>query len=125
MCDYSLEMYRSRPAQQGEEYISNKFPTGSVGFVAPGDQSVAICMACDTELRLANIPANLREQAGLSETETATFTQVDGPYHRDAMKFRNGKILTLQQLGPGIVASLISALDGTIDFTPVKAREFV
>jgi hypothetical protein len=118
-------MYRSRPAQQGEEYISNKFPTGSVGFVAPGDQSVAICMACDTELRLANIPTHLREQAGLSETETATFTQLDGPYHRDAMRFRNGKILTLQQLGPGIVASLVSALDGTIDFVPVKAREFV
>jgi hypothetical protein len=41
------------------------------------------------------------------------------------MRFRNGKILTLQQLGPGIVASLVSALDGTIDFTPVKVREYV
>ena len=47
MCDYSLEMYQSRPAQQGEEYISNRFPSGSIGFVSPGDQSIAICMACD------------------------------------------------------------------------------
>ena len=35
MCDYSLEMYQSRPAQQGEEYISNRFRSGSVGFVSP------------------------------------------------------------------------------------------
>jgi hypothetical protein len=124
MCDYSLEMYRSRPAQKGEEYISNKFPTGSVGFVAPGDQSVAICMNCDTELELANIPAHLRQQAGLAETEIATFTQIDGPYHRDAVKFRNGKVLTLQQLGPGVIASLVNTLEA-MPSNPVDVREFV
>lgn len=124
MCDYSLEMYRSRPAQKGEEYISNKFPTGSVGFVAPGDQSVAICMNCDTELQLANIPAHLREQAGLGETEIATFTQIDGPYHRDAVRFRNGKVLTLQQLGPGVIASLVNTIE-IIPSKPVDVREFV
>ena len=124
MCDYSLEMYRSRPAQKGEEYISNKFPTGSVGFVAPGDQSVAICMNCDTELELANIPAHLREQAGLSDTEIATFTQIDGPYHRDAVRFRNGKVLTLQQLGPGIIASLANTIE-IFPSKPVDVREFV
>ncbi|HVZ06062.1 hypothetical protein [Hyphomicrobium sp.] len=124
MCDYSLEMYRSRPAQEGEEYISNKFPTGSVGFVAPGDQSVAICMDCDTELKLANIPAHLREQAGLGETEFATFTQMDGPYHRDSIRFRNGKVLTLQQLGPGVTASLVETVK-PVPFKPVDVREFV
>jgi hypothetical protein len=124
MCDYSLEMYRSRPAQKGEEYISNKFPTGSVGFVAPGDQSVAICMNCDTELELANLPAHLRQQAGLGETEIATFTQIDGPYHRDAVRFRNGKVLTLQQLGPGVIASLVNTIE-VIPSKPIDVREFV
>jgi len=124
MCDYSLEMYRSRPAQKGEEYITNKFPTGSVGFVAPGDQSVAICMNCDTELELANLPAHLRQQAGLSETEIATFTQIDGPYHRDAVRFRNGKVLTLQQLGPGVIASLVNTIE-VIPSKPIDVREFV
>src|SRR4051794_9248062 len=62
MCDYSLEMYQSRPARQGEEYVSNKFPSGSIGFVARGDQSVAICMACDTRLRLECISPLVQEQ---------------------------------------------------------------
>jgi hypothetical protein len=124
MCDYSLEMYRSRPAQKGEDYISNKFPTGSVGFVAPGDQSVAICMNCDTELELSNIPAHLRQQAGLGETEIATFTQIDGPYHRDAVRFRNGKVLTLQQLGPGVIASLVNTIEA-MPAEVIDVREFV
>ncbi len=36
MCDYSLEAYRSRPAQQGEVYETIRFPSGSVGFVVAG-----------------------------------------------------------------------------------------
>jgi hypothetical protein len=119
-------MYRSRPAQEGEEYISNRFPTGSVGFVAAGDQSVAICMACDTELRLAKIPPVVRDRAGLNEVEQATFTQIDGPYHRDAVKFQNGTVLTLQQLGPGVIATLVDTRPALniVPAAPAKTREF-
>ena len=106
MCDYSLEAFRSRPARQGEEYITNRFPSGSIGFVSPGDQSVAICMACDMELELSRIPSVTQAQAGVGETERVTFTQVDGPYHRDAVRFANGKVMTLQALGAGITAWL-------------------
>ena len=56
MCDYSLEVYRSRPAQLGERYETHKFGSLSVGFIAPGDPSIAVCMACDTTLRLEGIP---------------------------------------------------------------------
>ena len=35
MCDYSLEFYRSRPAQAGEKYETCCFPSGTVGFIAP------------------------------------------------------------------------------------------
>ena len=41
MCDYSLETYRSRPAQLGEKYETHKFPSFSIGFIAPGDPSTA------------------------------------------------------------------------------------
>jgi hypothetical protein len=104
MCDYSLEMFQSRPARQGEEYVSNKFPSGTVGFVTRGDQSVAICMACDMELRLFGISSFIQQHADVSVGEDVTFTQVDGPFHRDAVRFRNGRIVTLQALGPGVVA---------------------
>jgi hypothetical protein len=116
MCDYSLEMFQSRPARQGEEYVSNKFPSGTVGFVVGGDQSVAICMACDMEIRLSSISPFIQEHAGVTPCEDVTFTQVDGPFHRDAVRFRNGRVITLQALGPGVVAHVRE--------TPID-REFI
>jgi hypothetical protein len=109
MCDYSLEMYRSRPAQKGEEYISNRFPTGTVGFVCPGDQSVAICMECDMKLELSHIPPAVQEQAKVGESANATFARIDEALHRDAVRFDNGKVLSLQVLGPGVAARLLSS----------------
>jgi hypothetical protein len=118
-------MFQSRPARQGEEYVSNKFPSGTVGFVARGDQSVAICMACDMELRLSNISPFIREHADVSDREQVTFTQVDGPFHRDAVRFHNGRVITLQALGPGVVAHVCdSALEREIAL-PTKVEEFV
>jgi hypothetical protein len=108
MCDYSLEAFQSRPARWGEEYISNRFPSGSIGFVSPGDQSVAICMACDMELELSHIPSAAQAQAGVNESERVTFMQLDGPFHRDAVRFANGKVLTLQALGAGVTAWLVA-----------------
>ena len=52
MCDYSLEAYRSRPARLGERYETHRFESHSIGFIAPGDPSTAVCMAYDTKLRL-------------------------------------------------------------------------
>jgi hypothetical protein len=52
MCDYSLEAYRSRPARLGERYETHRFESYSIGFIAPGDPSTAVCMAYDTKLRL-------------------------------------------------------------------------
>lgn len=42
MCDYSLEHYRSRPAQLGEKYESHQFECRSIGFIAPGDAGTAV-----------------------------------------------------------------------------------
>lgn len=111
MCDYSLEMYQSRPARHGEEYISNRFPSGSIGFVSPGDQSTAICVACDSELKLSRIPPNVQTMANVGDSEVVKFTQVDGPMHRDSVRFRNGKVVTLQKLGPGVMAWLLPKND--------------
>ena len=107
MCDYSFEIYQSRPARHGEEYISNRFPSGSVGFVSPGDQSIAICMACDSELKLSRIPRSVQTMADVGDSEVVTFTQIDGPMHRDSVRFRNGKVVTLQKLGPRVMAWLL------------------
>lgn len=118
MCDYSLEMYQSRPARHGEEYVSNRFPSGSVGFISPGDQSIAICLSCDTELKLSRLPESVRTMADVGETEIATFVQVEGPLHRDSVRFRNGKVVTLQKLGPGVTAWLLP--ESHFDPSPVQ-----
>src|SRR5574340_1748726 len=57
MCDYSLEMYGSRPAREGEIYVTTRFPSGSIGFASAGDPRTAVCMQCDTKVMLTEIPA--------------------------------------------------------------------
>jgi hypothetical protein len=52
MCDYSLEMYASRPAREGEQYQTTRFASGSIGVTVPKDGTTAICIACDTRLEI-------------------------------------------------------------------------
>ena len=69
MCDYSLEAYRSRPARLGERYETHRFESYSIGFIAPGDPSTAVCMAYDTKLRLEGIPEVVQRSLCVSANE--------------------------------------------------------
>jgi hypothetical protein len=110
MCDYSLEQYRSRPARVGESYETYRFPSGTVGFIAPGDAFTAVCMAYDTRLRLTGVPQAVRNCCQVTADEDVTFTRHEtGPYH-DGVRFANGAVMTLQRLGPGVVGHVIDAL---------------
>ena len=112
MCDYSLEMYRSRPARAEERYTTPRFPSGSVGFIAPGAPATAVCMACDTTLQLARVPDHLRSMVNQDQA-TVTFVRMEpGPYH-DGIRFQNGKAISLQMLGPGVDACVIDPLTGS------------
>ena len=118
MCDYSLELYRSRPAQQGEQYRTHRFRTGSTGFIAPGDTSIAVCMACDMRLRLEGIPEIVQEIHRVSANEDVTFIRLDTGSYRDGVRFANGVMVHLQRLGPGVSAFVIDAL-----LTPYRELE--
>ena len=50
MCDYSLHSVRTRPAKVGETLVTHNFGTGTRGFAAPEDCSVAVCVLPGTEL---------------------------------------------------------------------------
>jgi hypothetical protein len=102
MCDYSLESYRSRPARLGERYETRQFQSRSIGFIAPGDPSTAVYMACDTKLRLEGIPEMAQRVHGVSANENVTFTRLDNGPHHDRARFANGAEMTLQELGPGV-----------------------
>lgn len=107
MCDYSLEMYGSRPAREGERYVTIRFPSGSMGLAAPGQPGTAVCMACDTQLAISDIPAALAARHGLGEREVATFIRLDSGVYRDGLRFANGVELSLQQLPIGVSMELV------------------
>jgi hypothetical protein len=120
MCDYSLEAYRSRPAQLGERYETHQFPSYSIGFIAPGDASTAVCMAYDTKLRLEGISEIVRKRLGVSAKEDVTFTRLEAGPHHDGVRFANGAEATLQALGSGLQAYLTDSL-----LSPVRKTETV
>ena len=114
MCDYSLEAYQSRPAQLGERYETHRFESYSIGFVAPGDPSTAVCMECDMKLRLEGIPERVQRTKRVSANEDVTFTRIEKGVHHDGVRFGNGAEVTLQELGPGVKGHLYDALASAI-----------
>ena len=107
MCDYSLEMYASRPAREGEQYQTTRFASGSIGVTVPKDGTTAICIACDTRLEIEGIPQAVMENCGVKRRETVTFSSLPYGGYRDAVTFANGRQVSLQQLGEGVRVSVV------------------
>ncbi|HEX9881776.1 MAG TPA: hypothetical protein VGA65_04630 [Hyphomicrobium sp.] len=118
MCDYSLEAYRTRPAREGEHYTTHRFPSGTVGFIAPGDTVTAICLAYDTKLNLDDIPQQVQQTVGVQASEPVTFTRLETALFQDGVRFANGAEISLQRLGTGVNAYVVDAL-----LTPHLQRE--
>jgi hypothetical protein len=105
MCDYSLMAVPNRLAREGEELITHRFPTGSLGLASPADVKrvadppapaqrsfwcavkdffnppktepvPAVCIPPGARLRLADIPARLQHDLGVGPVEEVTFTQI-------------------------------------------------
>ncbi len=54
MCDHSLHNVKSRPAKLGDKLTTRDFGTGTRGFTASEDASVAVCVLPGTELGFAS-----------------------------------------------------------------------
>ena len=111
MCDYSLELIRSRPARVGDKLISSGFHhTVSRGFASVDDPTVAVCLLPGTEIAFEE---EVRCETGfvLSRTlghKVASFRQIDTPnrYH-DALEFPDGEIVLLTCLCKGQRATVL------------------
>src|SRR5581483_1674311 len=110
MCDYSLMAVPNRLAQEGEELVAHRFPTGSLGLASPGDlKRIADAPAPagrippGARLRLQDIPARLQHEIGVGPVEDVTFTQISAAVnsYRDAVRFTNGREVRLQELREG------------------------
>jgi hypothetical protein len=108
MCDYSLELYRSRPAAQEEQYTLHRFPSGTMGFVAGTDCETAVCMPAGARLSLEGINETVQRAFSLGSVEEVTMTrlEVTGHAHRDAVRFGNGREVLLQSLNAGVTCRL-------------------
>ena len=108
MCDYSLELYRSRPAAQEEQYTLHRFPSGTMGFVAGADCETAVCMPAGARLSLEGINETVQRAFSIGPREEVAMTrlEVTGHAHRDAVRFGNGREVLLQSLNAGVTCRL-------------------
>jgi hypothetical protein len=115
MCDYSLQSVKSRPAKVGDKLTTRDFGTGTRGFAASEDASVAVCVLPGTELSFAGevtcLPTGLFSWRGrVINHKTAIFRQINkekvSAYH-DALEFPNGQIVLLTLLREGQQATVL------------------
>ena len=108
MCDYSLELYRSRSAVREEQYTLHRFPSGTMGFVAARDCETAVCMPAGAKLSLEGINETVQRAFSIGAAEEVTMTrlEVTGHAHRDAVRFANGREVLLQSLNAGVTCTL-------------------
>ena len=115
MCDYSLHNVKSRPAKVGDKLTTRDFGTGTRGFAASEDRSVAVCVLPGTELSFTKEVTCLGSgllgwRDKIINHNTAIFRQVNKDEmaaHHDALEFRDGQIVLLTRLNEGQQATVL------------------
>jgi len=155
MCDYSLMNVPNRLAQEGEDLVAHRFPTGSLGLASPADVKrpitpqikarrrlldrvrdffnppmaapvAAVCIPPGARLQLQDIPVRLQQEFGVGPVEEVTFTQISAAVnsYRDAIRFRNGREIRLQEMREGQrVRVLDLSLADELDLEQLRTRE--
>jgi hypothetical protein len=116
MCDYSLEAYHSRPAEEGEKLTLERFPSDSMGFTTGPACDLAVCVPAESHLLLQGIGDTVRESCGVGAVEEVVMTRLleGGPY-KDAVRFSNGVEILLQRLNPGLVAVVVGSPEARLE----------
>ena len=115
MCDYSLQNVKSRPAKVGDKLTTRYFGTGTRGFAASEDASIAVCVLPGTELSFAEtitcIPTGLLAwRQKVVNHKTAIFRQINkekATTHHDALEFPDGQVALLTYLCEGQQATVL------------------
>jgi len=155
MCDYSLMEFPNRLAIDGEVLVVHRFRSGCLGLAAPVDCTVAgrkmsiweslkalfsapktphapaVCIPPGAHLILHDVPLPVQKVLHVKSDEEVTFVQLSATenQHRDAIRFRTGHILRMQELNVGQrvqVIDLGNAAQEEFDFSgkwePAPAR---
>jgi hypothetical protein len=115
MCDYSLRSIKSRPAKIGDKLTTRDFGTGTRGFAASEDPSVAVCVLPGTELAFGHEVKHSATRLWPWHDNpigftTAIFRQINKDRvatHHDALEFPDGQIVLLTCLCEGQQATVL------------------
>ena len=115
MCDFSLHSIKSRPAKVGDKLATRDFGTGTRGFAASEDATMAVCVLPGTELAFAHEIKRLSARLwpwhdNVIKHKTAIFRQINKEKvaaHHDALEFPDGQIVLLTFLCEGQQATVL------------------
>jgi hypothetical protein len=129
MCDYSLHLLASRPAEVGDELVSTRFVgTTTRGFAAAGEPNVAVCLLPGTELAFQQ---EVRCEGTLGfgfkrlGHKVARFREINKDQrnvHHDALELPDGRIVLVTRLSEGQHATVLQLPASPVLRTP-KAQE--
>ena len=122
---------QSRPAKVGDKLTTRDFGTGTRGFAASENASMAVCVLPGTELAFAHevkrLPARLWPwHDGAIEHKTAIFRQIHKDKiatHHDALEFPDGRIVLLTLLCEGQQATVLQLPAEPKTDTEAKAQQ--
>lgn len=109
MCDYSLHLVASRPAQVGDKLVSTRFPSSTTrGFATSAEPDVAVCLLPGTEVAFARDAecesAHTQFTRRNIGQKVARFRQINMDNqmaHHDALEFPDGQIVLVTDLVDG------------------------
>lgn len=115
MCDYSLHLVASRPAEVGDKLVATEFAQSITrGFAAVGAPEVAVCLLAGTELAFEAEVTYERAMSLFGKArvahKVARFRQVnanDPHVHHDALEFPDGQLVMITRLVPGQRATVL------------------
>ena len=125
MCDYSLEAYLSRPAEEGEKLTLERFPSGSQGFTTGPSCDLAVCVPTETHLLLEGIGETVRQACGVGAVEEVVMTRLEGGPYKDAVRFSNGTEISLQRFERGLTAVIVAFPQARVEPAEVTAQPAV
>jgi hypothetical protein len=131
MCDYSLMEFPNRLAVEGEILVVHRFRSGSLGLASSEDHdrtesgavpsrsfwsfvkdlihpsevtyATAVCIPPGARVILHDVPIKVQKELSIGPVEDVTFVQMSDAVnaYRDAVRFRTGQMLRLQELQEG------------------------
>lgn len=97
-------------------------------FNPPRNEPVpAVCIPPGARLMVQDIPARLQHELGVGAEEEVLFTQISATVnsYRDSIRFKNGRVLRLQELREGQRVKVVDLSCAEPVLDPIDERELL